>query len=287
MPFFQNPFADEFRGNWLLGDRQYVPTFVLPGNAGRGKEMVQSWNRGPFNLSGNDSDGNATNILNIHFSLHNPKNWATLQVNISAGAVSSSAVTAAEVAAALAANTVFNERFTASYDLAHATVKITQRKPVTEFLFYIGNGQGDSVLGFNARAGIAEMPSYFSRHTIANRFIYADSEGKIIELEPGSVNVDAELIDAAVNARGVSLGYDSSTVQADWQLLGGKSGIFNFQKITVDGSNRITLIIEYPAGAIAGDLGRKIAYTYTGGNTNPSQITEIPYTLTSGDLITP
>lgn len=288
MPFFQNPFWDEFQGSWPVGDRQHVPTYVIKGNAGRGKEIVYSWNRAPYNLSGNDGDGNANRYLNIVYCLHNPKNWATLQIDLTAGA----AVTSADVLAALNANTLFRERFTA--DLGNAndsgdykTIRIRSKKPITEFNFYIQNGQAESVIGFNARAGVAELPTHLSRHTIANRFNYADSEGKIIELDPVGSVVDAALIDNAVDARGVSLGYDSGTVQEDWQLLRGRAGIFNFQKITVDGSDRITQIIEYPAGAVAGDQSRKIAYVYTGANTNPSEITEVPYTLQSGDLVTP
>jgi hypothetical protein len=77
-------------------------------------------------------------------------------------------------------------------------------------------------------------------------------------------------------------------MKEDWQLLRGRSsGLFTFQKLTVDGSDRITQIIEYPAGALAGDFARKINYTYNGSNTNPSKVTEIPYVLADGDLVTP
>jgi hypothetical protein len=70
-------------------------------------------------------------------------------------------------------------------------------------------------------------------------------------------------------------------------MFKGRSGIFNFQKITIDGSNRITQIIEYPAGAVAGDFAKRTTYIYSGSNTNPSQITEEPYTLITSDLIIP
>lgn len=82
-------------------------------------------------------------------------------------------------------------------------------------------------------------------------------------------------------------GLDYTAMKEDYEHLAGRSGLFNFQNITVDGSDRITQIIEYPAGARAGDFGRKINYTYSGANTKPSQITEIPYQLTSDDLVTP
>jgi len=63
--------------------------------------------------------------------------------------------------------------------------------------------------------------------------------------------------------------------------------LFNFRKNTIDGSNRVTQVIEYQAGATVGALARLLQYTYSGSNTNPSTITEIPYTLRAADLITP
>lgn len=290
MPFFQNPFADEFEGSWPVGDRQHMPTYVIKPNAGRGKEIIHSWNKGPYDLSGTDSDGNDKKYLNIVYALHNPKNWATMQIDLTATAASAAAVTVEEVLSALNASTLFKERFIAeigSYnDVTANTIKIRSKKPTTEFKFYVRNGQAEEALGFNARAGVAELPTYLSRHTIDNRFNYVDSQNAIIELNPSS-NVDAAIINNAVDARGVSLGYSSGTVQSDWELLRGRAGIYTFQKLIVDGSDRITQIIEYPAGAKAGDMAKKINYAYSGSNTNPDQITEIPYTLTNGDLVTP
>jgi hypothetical protein len=286
MPFFQNPFAEEFEGSWPLGDRKHAPTYVIKPNAGRGSEVIYSWNRSPYDLSGNDSEGDAKRYLNILYCLHNPKNWATLQIDLSASA----AVTIEDVLASLNANVIFKERFMAeigSYnDNTYKTIKIRSKKPATEFKFYVQNGQAESVIGFNARAGVAELPTFMSRHTVANRFTYPDSEGKIIELD-ASNTIDAAIINNAVDYKGVSLGYSSSTVRADWQLLRGRSGLFTFRKQTVDGSNRITQIIEYPAGALAGDMAKKIEYVYVSANTSPSEITEIPYTLETGDLLTP
>lgn len=82
-------------------------------------------------------------------------------------------------------------------------------------------------------------------------------------------------------------GFTPSNAQDDWELLNGHSDIYRFKKNTVDGSNRITQSIEYNAGATAGDLAIKRQYSYTSTNTNPSQTTEIPYVLTSNDLVTP
>jgi hypothetical protein len=292
MSFFQNPFLDEFRGNWLLGDRQHIPTFVLPGNAGRGKEIVYSWAKDPYDMSGNDADGNPANILKINYCLHNFKNWGTMSVNVSTGASSAAAVTAKEVVAALNANTLFAERFTADYgeynNSTQRTVRIRSKRPCTEFQFYIGNGQAEEKMKFNARAGVAELPTYFARHTIANRFTYTDSEGKIIQLAPGTAT-EAAIINTAVDARGNSLGYSSSTVQADYQLLAGRAGIFTFQKgpsgNAVD-ATKTTTTITYPAGAKAGDLAEKVVTQYDTSSVVVA-IFHMPYTLTGSDLVTP
>jgi hypothetical protein len=99
--------------------------------------------------------------------------------------------------------------------------------------------------------------------------------------------VDQDVVNNAVDVNGNSLGLDDSNGQADWQLLGGRSGLFMFSKIAMDGDN-IETIIEYPAGAITGDLAKKTTYVYDGGNgTQPTEITEEPYTLLYTDLIGP
>ncbi len=291
MPFFQNPFAREFQGYWSLGDRQHSLTFAVPGNAGRGPKHVAAWVEPPYNMSSNDADGNSANTLVIRYSLRNEARWATMSINVAAGAASSSAVTAEEIVANLNADTTFNDRFTAhivKFDSGKSRVMIVSKQDETQITFYVVNGRAEEKLSFNRRAGVAEMPTYFDRHTVESLIGgTVGSEGMVIELDPDANDVDADIIDAAVNAHGISLGYDSSDVSEDWELLRGRSGIFNFQKITVDSSDRITEIIEYPAGAVVGDMARKIAYTYTGAKTKPDQITEIPYVLDTGDLVTP
>lgn len=289
MAFFLNLFADDFEGNLLLGDRQHIPKFVCRRNAGRGKEVVAAWNKGPYNLSGNDADSNAKKYLKVTFCLYNNLNWATLQIDLTNGAASASAVTPQEVVAILNADTLFSERFVALMgqfeDETVRRVLIRQKKPVTDLKFYIERGQADSVIGFNARAGVDELPNYFARHTIANRFTYTDSQGMLIQL--ATSGVDAAIINAAVDYKGTSLGYSSSSVREDYQLLRGRSGIFTHKKQTIDGSNRVTQIIEYPAGALAGDLAKKTTMSYTSSNTYPDKVVEVPYVLQSGDIVTP
>ncbi len=125
-----------------------------------------------------------------------------------------------------------------------------------------------------------QLPSYMDRHSIANRFNFPDSSGQLVLLVPGSNAIDSAYITAA--------GFNPSVPLADWELLSGRaSGIFMFYKQTVDASSRITEIIEYGAGAVVGTFAKKTKYTYTGAKTAPDTIAEIPYVLTSGDLITP
>ena len=299
MSFFQNPFLSEFRGNWVLGDRHHMPTFVVPGNKGRGDEVVSVWNQNPpYDLSGNDADGNTKDTLVIRYALRGEHNWATLSIDVTTTAAADTSVSPQDIATDLNANTTFAsffqaiavpDRFGNTSGPVMYRLSIKQKKPITDFRFYIVNGRAEEVLRFNARAGVAELPTYFDRHTVDNAIArnFSDGQGAIIELDPAVNNVDAAIIDSAVDAYGRSLNFNSGTVRADWQLLEGRSGLFMFQKISVDGSDRITQIIEYHAGAIAGDLGIKTIYNYTSTNTKPDEILEIPYTLTSGDLITP
>jgi len=284
MSYIQNPFAQDFIAPWLLGDRKYSPDFKCPRNAGRGDEMVIAFGAAPFALNGNDGDGNSKAVLTISFALNDTKNWADLAVTITG--TSLAAITAAEVVSSLTANATFTSFFT-SRVRTDGKVEIAQKKPITSMKFFIKNGRAETVLLFNKLAGVSEMPTFFEKHSIANRFAYPESQNALIVLNPGGSVVDTAVINNAVDEKGVSRGFSAGTVQADWQLLNGRSGIFNFKKITVDGSDRITQIIEYAAGSVAGDLSMKTAYAYTGVNKNPDKITEIPYTLTAGDLVTP
>lgn len=294
MTFFQNVFSSEYLGNLLLDDKQYVLTFKCRPNSGRGPEHVVVHNQPNYDLSGNDTESNSCAILNIAYAKDPElKLWQTLSIDITAEAASSSAVTSEEIAEALNDNEVFSSIFVATTSNVFTNTKksrlmIKQKDTSRRMSFYIVNGQAEEKLGFNKFAGVDELPVYFSRHTISNVLNedFPDCTGMLIELDPSN-NVDAAVINNAVNNKGVSLGYNSSSVQEDWQLLGGRSGIFNFQKITVDGSDRITEIIEYHAGAKEGDFARKIMYNYTGANKNASETFEIPYVLTNSDLITP
>lgn len=290
MPFYMNPFSSDFTGAWVLSDRKYSIDFKVPRNAGRGDEYVVSYGgNGPFNLSGNDADGDPKANLVILFALNDPKNWT--QLSISVAGATPAATTTSEIVSLLNANALFADFFTAGLkdEQGNGQYRITirQKKQISQFRFYIQKGQAEEVLKFNKFAGVGEIPTFFDRHSVEQRYAFPDSQNQLIALDPVGSVVDAAVIDSAVDAQGVSRGFSSGTVLEDWQLLKGRAGLFTFQKLTVDGSDRITQIIEYPAGAIEGDMARLIAYTYTGANLKPDQITEIPYTLQSGDLVTP
>lgn len=303
MTYFQNPFSKDFHGNWVLSDRQHILDFVCPRNAGRGDNVVVSWANGPFDSTIPDADGNSRDILTIYFSrVPTWDAWTRLQIDITTTAVSTSSIAPFEIVSALNANTLFSAWFTASLNANNGRVEIYSKKPFPEIHFYVANGRAEEFLKFNARAGVAELPTYFDRHKITHLFSsleemlrYTERLGTLIPLYPsnaygpsgGTSAVDNAIVDEAVDYAGKNLGLDSSSVQEDWELLSGRSGLFTFKKQSVDANDRITQIIEYQAGSTIGDLARLTKYTYTGLKKTPDQITEEPYTLVGADLITP
>jgi len=309
MAYYLNPFCEDFQGNWVLADRHQSLSLFCPRNAGRGDELIISWENGPFDLSGADVDGNASDTLRIYYTLHVPfERWALLEVDVTTQAAAANAVTHAEVVSSLNADVNFTAWFTASQNPQTHRTQIRANKPGTEFRYYVDLTHAEPSLQFNRRAGVAELPTYFDRHQVLHQFAsaaaidqYKDDSGHLtvtnhlVRLDPydytsnptGS-NVHANIIDDAVDERGNTKGFDSATIQGDWQLLRGRSGLFTFQNICLDVNGDIAQIIEYHAGASAGEVGRRICYVRTGGaGSNPIQITEEPYTLTDADLIEP
>lgn len=274
MPYFQNPFDQEFRGSLILGDRQYTSNFIIAGNLNSSKLMM-AWVPGPYNMSTN-------NTLTIHYAVDPTlKQFQTMAINV-AGATPS-ATQAWEVVNALNSNANFSSLWVANYrplndDPQVNTVYMQSKRPNLGIRAYIDNTGAEKVMKFNTKAPIAQLPTYFARHTIANALTFSDSLATLVQLNPGD-SYTASMITAA--------GQDPTTVLDDWQLLYGRSGIFNFKKQVYDGSSRLTSILEYPAGARVGDLAKLTEYQYEGADTVASIVTEVPYTLTSGDLVTP
>lgn len=272
MPFFQNLFDQEYQGYLVLADRKQSLTFKVGPNKNLQSKQV-AWNPGPYDFS-------AESTLEFNFAWdENHKNWAKSSIDLAG--VDPSATTAQEVVIKLNADGMFASMYVASLIKIDGldSVCITKNSKKQNAKVYFSNTGAETKLRFNKNAGVAELPEYFTRHTISNRNNYPDSVGLLIRLDESNP-VDQVIIEEA--------GFVVGDMQADWQLLRGRSsGLFTFQKLTVDGSDRITQIIEYPAGSVVGDFARKINYVYTGSNTNPSQVTEIPHVLTSADLVTP
>lgn len=271
MAFFQNLFDQEYQGYLVLADRKLIPTFKIAPNKNLQSKQI-AWNKGPYDLS-------SENMLEFNFAWDTEfKQWAKVSIDVS-GAVASD-TKPVEVADALNANPMFSSMLVASVSkIDNGDSVLISKKTAKNVKFYFGNTGAETVLGFNKQAGVAELPNYFERHTIENVNNFEDSVGLLVKLDESNP-VDQAIIENA--------GFDPSAMKADWELIRGRgAGLFTFQKLTVDSSDRITQIIEYPAGSVAGDFARKINYTYTSTNTNPSTITEIPYVLTNSDLLTP
>lgn len=270
MSYFQNLFNQEFRGTWILGDRQYSINFICPPNKNN-FDYQYAFNSGPWDFS-------ADNTLTLNYAWDSDfKNYAQLSINVAG--VNPATTSSQEVVGILNSNTTFSEMYLASVKDSSILIQSKPGRAKQNIRLWISNSGAEKKMRFNKYAGIAELPTYFEKHTIDNRF-QTDSIGQLILLDETDLVVDAPIIESA--------GFVIADMKQDWQLVRGRaSGLFTFQKITVDGSDRIVQVIEYPAGAIEGDFARKINYVYAGANNNPSQVTEVPYVLTSGDLITP
>jgi len=314
MTYFLNPFHEDFYGVWVIDDRAHHPTFPCRRNAGRGHNIVAAWHEPigavpkTYDLSGNDADGNPVKDLTLQFAIGNDfLDWMILTIDLTDDSnVSFTAVPAAmqpwQIVDILNAHDTFPSYFEASIgrfedeQQPRDRILITQKLGVERMKFFVVKGTADEVLGFNARVGIAELPTYFARHTVFNRdattglVAFEDGCNVLIELDPaaagGASVVDDNLIDNAVDAKGHNLGYDSSVVRDDWELVQGQSSTFLFSKVSGAASASTTTTIEYPAGAKVGDLAKKIVEEFDGGGALLRKFI-MPHTLTSGDLITP
>ena len=275
MSFFQNVFAQEYQGYLNTGnDRQYSLTFKIAANQNT-QDFTYSWNHDPFDFS-------VYNTIKINYAWDEEfRNWSSLEISISG--LNSSEVTAYEVVSSLNADATFASMFEARVSKNgiknHVLIVAKKNRPKRIVKMYISNTSAERILRFNKKAPVGEIMSFFSRDTIDNRFTFPLSLAHLIELDPEN-EFDAQIISEA--------GFDPNSPKEDWELLRGRaSGIYTFKKQTVDEEGRIVEIIEYPAGALVGDLARKIIYTFTDTNTEPDEIFQIPHVLTSDDLITP
>ena len=329
MTWFMNPFANDFWGVWVIDDRAHHPTFPCPSNAGRGDNIVCAWGEPTgtpetYDLSGNDGDGNTTAVLTFQYSLDSAHmQWIQYGVDITDDTnleytILAAAVRPIQIVDVLNADTFFASYFEASlgrFAEGHGPrdrILIKQKIPVTRMKFFVVKGRAETVFQFNARAGVAELPTYFRRHTAFNsptpgasvdpftvnvttgRPAYEDGLNQLIELDPnaagGSVVVDDDIIGNAVDKNGNSLRFDNTTIQEDWALVQGQSSTFTFTSVLAGGSANPVVetleSLEYPAGAKAGDLAKRTVTEYDAAGDVVYQYI-LPYTLVVSDLITP
>ena len=178
MSFFQNLF-DEYEGTWSVGDNfKYSLTFKVPGNKNRPESFI-CWNPEPYDLSSYPN-------LTFNFAIDSEfKNWASFSVNIAG--VTASSTKASEIRDILNANASFSSWFVAGVMAADklSTVNriyIRQKRPTTQFRFYVSNSSAETKLRFNKYGGIADIPTYFDRDTIKNRFSTSEANNKLIRL---------------------------------------------------------------------------------------------------------
>jgi len=273
MPFFMNVYDFEFRGSLLSADRQYQQTFKIKANTNR-SDYILSGNTEPYDFSSEDD-------LTISFCYDAEQvNYANVTVDISGS--TASATTAAEVVTALNADNLFSTFFTASVfktniiGVTGNKVLIKSKKPKSNFKAHVVNSSAEGFIQFNKFAPIQELPTYFERYDIAKRFDFTDLGSERIVLLDTSNTIEADYIDAA--------GFNSSSPSPDWQLLKGCNDQYMFTK-RVYTSGQISVEIKYPAGASEGDAAFKTTYEYSGSDL--IGICQIPYVISSGDLITP
>ncbi len=259
--FFQNAFDSSLSGSMLFAD--YV-SWSIKGNVNRNDQSV-NWVNGPFNLTGN-------NVLTINFSIltgdtpQAAKYYSAINVTLP----NSASVTSETIVNALNADTQFKSWFEAfNYD-NYRRIEIKSKAGRLGLRYYFSNTSAETILRFNQKAPVKELPSFFMRHTIVEAPNYPDSLGQLIYLDPNN-SVDAQIIRNA--------GLDPTNEQTDWELLAGRTEEFKFELNTYDGSGRVTQTIEFYAGASVGDASRKTVYTYTGANTLPTKVFQMPFVL--------
>jgi len=333
MSYFQNLFNDYY-GYYTAGDSSsFKLTFKVPANKNHGEFFI-NWNAGPYDFSSFGSN------LTFNFAFDPSfKNWSSFTVDVVG--VDFAATTVYEIVDILNNDSNFKDWYTAGI-YNNNQIGIRQKRPAIQFHTYISNSSAEFTLKFNKNAGIADIPSYFDKDTIDNRFTSQIAHGHLIRLGKtiigntasdstavtvinhgltngdtvyivnsnsipsidGSYNVTVTgtnefVIDASVAVAGTSgemltendyqvlvdAGIDYTKMLSDYEHLQGRCEAFKFTKNTLDSSSRIVSQIIYAAGATAGMLGKKTTYTYLSSNTTPDSVSEIPYILTSEDLV--
>lgn len=264
MSFFQNVFDAEFKANLFSADRKLQSSYKITANTNRSDYMVST--EGPYNLNGNSD-------FTINYA-YDPSliGYASLTINVAGVNIFNTSVS--EIVTILNSNPTFSDIFSAT--VSSNRVLILAKKNRALFKAYVSNSSAETVLGFNTKAPVAELPIYFERYSFENRFDYQDlGSHRLVLLNP------ADPIDAAIIT---NAGLDPLNPTPDWKLLKGSNDAFWFYKRTYT-TGQLTSEIKYPAGASEGDLAKKTYYVYDGSDL--INVMETPYILQSGDLMTP
>jgi hypothetical protein len=267
MAFFQNVFDSEFRADLFSSDRRLQSLFIAPPNKNTSMYMLSYNKANSFDLTGNTN-------LKINYA-YDPAliAYAELSVDVSGAVVSETKPE--EVVAKLNLNPIFSDIFLAVlYNNQHVLIKTKKEREL--FKAYISNTGAETVLKFNAKAPVVELPNYFKRYSFDQRFSYQDLGSHRLVLLDESDTTDAAVIAA--------WGLDPLSPTPDWKLLNGRNDAYWFYKKTYS-AGKLQNEIKYPAGAKEGDLAMKTHYEYSGSDL--VGVMETPYVLTSSDLITP
>lgn len=296
MPFFLNVFDSDFTGVLALDDRQYSLDFKIKANVNT-QTWMTAWNLEPYPLNGTDTFGNTNNTLTFNYSFDDGHHYAALAINVNpTGPVQYAAdpnnVMAFEIVNALNANPTFQALYLAyvtqeknpgkgisagvienipnwggTQGLLNWIVIKSVRRQIDTWKSYISNTGAEQVLQFNKRAGVAELPSYFARHTIANANIYPDSNATLIQLTPtGGTNYDTTII---TNAGLYPPVYNLSSIATSGNTLtfttNENVNLFVNQSIIVSGVTPTGYDVTYQVSTITSLNSFTVAVVGTGG----------------------
>ena len=249
MSYFQNLFANEYQGVLALGDyKGFSLTYKVPSNKNKG-EIFNCWNYEPYDLSTN-------NTLTFNFAYDSQslfKNIASISVNV-AGSVPS-ATMASEIANILNANSDFANFFTASIQNTILNgpnlVYIRQLKPSNVFRTYISNSGAELSLKFNKNGGVADIPSYFDKDSIVNRFAFPEANNQLIRLShtiTGNTVANPTVITTLL-PHGLTTGNTVYIVQSN-----STPSINGAQVVTVTGANTFTIAVNVTTAGTTGEF---------------------------------
>ena len=282
MPFYMNPFNQEYKGMFPQVDHHAFAkpliTYTVPNNKNTNTAMI-AWNTEPYDFS-------SLTDLTINCATNPDHGFSALTINVSGA--TPGATTALEVATALNANATFADRFNAvaqnvtenNGSAPTQSVLIKSTIEQTQIRTYMSNSGAEQLLGFNKNAGIAELPSFFSKDNIVNYHL-PNSAGQLIELDGTDTAIDRVIIRNFLDDQT----WTNTALLEDWQMLEGRGGRFVFQIATNNVDGQATDIITWSAGAVAGDMAvRTIQVWGASADTVPDEKYEVPHVLTTSDV---